>query len=104
VTHPYLTAEDERRLARQGRRGRAELVRCNQALVRKFAAKFVGCGVDFDDLFQEGAVGLAIAASRYDPGRGARFSTYAVHWVEQRLMTPFPHISGEISRRRGFQL
>ena len=86
MKHPLLTAQDERRLARQGRRGRAELVRCNQALVRRIAAGFMGRGLDFEDLVQEGNIGLLRAAKLFDPRRGTRFSTYAVPWIRQPML------------------
>lgn len=47
-------------------------------LVRMCAARFYGRGIPYDDLFQQGCVGLMNAVKRFDPARGVRFSTYAV--------------------------
>jgi RNA polymerase sigma factor (sigma-70 family) len=43
------------------------------------------CGLDLDDLIQSGCVGLMIACKRFDRGRGCKFSTYAIHWIEQAI-------------------
>ena len=59
----------------------------NLGLVHSCAAKFRGRGIEYDDLYQAGCVGLIKAAERYDPGLGNKFSTYAV-----------PVILGEIKR------
>ncbi|MBQ6266592.1 MAG: sigma-70 family RNA polymerase sigma factor [Clostridia bacterium] len=50
----------------------------NLGLVHACAARFRGRGVEYDDLFQAGCVGLVKAADRFDPARGCAFSTYAV--------------------------
>ena len=59
----------------------------NTGLVHACAQRFRGRGIEYDDLFQAGCVGLVKAADRFDAGRGLRFSTYAV-----------PVILGEIKR------
>ena len=59
----------------------------NAGLVRKIATRFLGRGVDFDDLFQIGSIGMIRAVRSFDTGRGCAFSTYAV-----------PLIMGEIRR------
>ncbi len=66
---------------------RAELINSNYGLVHSCANKFRGRGVDYDDLFQAGCVGLIKAADNFDGSRGFAFSTYAV-----------PVILGEIRR------
>lgn len=63
------------------------LVRNNSALVRSIAGRFLGRGVDFDDLYQIGMMGLLRAVRTFDIERGCAFSTYAV-----------PLIIGEIKR------
>ena len=50
----------------------------NLGLAHLCARRFVGRGVEYEDLFQAGCVGLVKAAEHFDPGRGVRFSTYAV--------------------------
>ncbi len=64
-----------------------ELVSRNLGLVHSCANRFRGKGVDYDDLFQSGCIGLAKAANNFDSERGFAFSTYAV-----------PVILGEIKR------
>ena len=66
---------------------RNELVEKNIGLVHACANKFSGKGVEYDDLFQAGCVGIIKAAENFDPERGFSFSTYAV-----------PVILGEIKR------
>ena len=66
---------------------RSELINSNFGLVHSCANKFRGRGVDYDDLFQAGCVGLIKAADNFDSSRGFAFSTYAV-----------PVILGEIRR------
>jgi RNA polymerase sigma factor (sigma-70 family) len=56
---------------------RDDLVTANAGLVRAIAARFVGRGLDWDDLVQEGTLGLMRAAEKFEPERGFRFSTYA---------------------------
>lgn len=57
----------------------------NQGLVRRFADRYQGKGVDHEDLIQEGNVGLLLAVYKFDPGRGIRFSTYASFWIKQKI-------------------
>jgi len=64
-----------------------ELVRCNMALVRSIVKKYVNRGVEYDDLYQIGSMGLVKAVMNFDPAYNVRFSTYAV-----------PMIAGEIKR------
>ncbi len=66
---------------------RAAFIADNLRLVHTCCHRFTGRGVEYDDLFQAGCVGLVKAADRFDPARGFRFSTYAV-----------PVILGEIKR------
>ena len=64
---------------------RRRLVQHNLRLVVWVAKKFRGRGFDFIDLIQEGNLGLMRAADRYDPLVGARFSTFATHWIQQGI-------------------
>lgn len=63
------------------------LVTENMGLVHLCARRFIGRGIDYEDMVQAGSLGLVKAAQNFDPGRGLRFSTYAV-----------PVILGEIRR------
>jgi RNA polymerase primary sigma factor len=64
---------------------RQRLVQHNMRLVVWVAKKFRGRGFDFIDLIQEGNLGLMRAADRFDPLVGARFSTFATHWIQQGI-------------------
>ena len=61
------------------------MIRCNLRLVISVAKRYVGLGLSFEDLVQEGNVGLMEAVERYDPHKGNRFSTYAVWWIKQTV-------------------
>jgi RNA polymerase sigma factor (sigma-70 family) len=64
---------------------RSRLVEHNLRLVVWVAKKFRGRGFDFIDLIQEGSLGLMRAVDRFDPRVGARFSTFATHWIQQGI-------------------
>jgi RNA polymerase primary sigma factor len=85
-----LTAAEEARLAKRIERGdaaaREEMIASNLGLVYAVAREYRGRGVPFEDLVQEGAVGLVRAVERFDHRRGLKFSTYAVWWIRQSLM------------------
>jgi RNA polymerase primary sigma factor len=85
-----LTADDELRLARRIEQGdraaKDEMVVRNLRLVRSLAGRYTGRGVAYDDLVQEGTLGLIRAAEKFDHGRGARFSTYASWWIRRSLL------------------
>ena len=57
----------------------------NQRLVRWTAKKYVPTGMDYEDLFQYGVIGLIRAVELFDPTRGYKFSTYASNWVRQAI-------------------
>jgi len=86
-----LTPEEEQALGQAvvnggpgARRARDKLVSSHLRLVIKIAKKFGGTGLPFEDLVQEGNVGLIDAAERFDPGKG-RFATYAWWWIRQAI-------------------
>jgi RNA polymerase primary sigma factor len=85
-----LTSAEEVRLAKRiergDRRARQEMVERNLGLVVSVARSFRGRGVPFDDLVQEGTVGLVSAVERFDYRREVRFSTYAVWWIRRSLV------------------
>jgi RNA polymerase primary sigma factor len=84
-----LTHAEEVDLSRRARAGdaraRTRLVEKNLRLVVSVAKKYRGYGVPFEDLIQEGNIGLMKAVEKYDPDRGWRFSTYATWWVRQAV-------------------
>ena len=79
---PPLPPERSRELLARARAGDASardtLVRANLGLVRAAARRFQRPGLEYDDLFQAGCIGLMKAVDGFDPSYGVRFSTYAV--------------------------
>lgn len=58
----------------------------NSALIYSLASRFYGFGVDKEDLFQEGAIGVIKAIEKYNPDLNYKFSTYAVWWIKQKMV------------------
>ncbi|MGI9122225.1 MAG: sigma-70 family RNA polymerase sigma factor, partial [Rubrobacter sp.] len=65
------------------KRARQRLIEKNLRLVVSVAKRYRGMGLPFEDLIQEGNIGLMKAIDKYDPDRGFRFSTYATWWIRQ---------------------
>jgi RNA polymerase primary sigma factor len=72
-------------IAEQGQAARRHLGRANTRLVISIAKNYMGNGMPFADLIQEGNVGLMRAVDKYDYMRGYRFSTYATWWIRQAI-------------------
>jgi len=87
--NPLLTHEQEielsKRIAEGDTEARKIMVTSNLRLVVSLAKRFVGRGVELPDLIAEGNLGLIRAVSKFDPGKGNRFSTYASYWIRQAI-------------------
>ena len=87
-THENYTdnwIENIQRIIADGQYAREHLGRANTRLVVSIAKRYMGQGLPFPDLIQEGNVGLMRAVDKYDYNRGNRFSTYATWWIRQAI-------------------
>ena len=87
--HPLLTAEEEKELSIEVRKGdpeaRDKMVRSNLRLVVSIAKHYVERGLPLLDLIEEGNLGLLKAVERFDPAAECRFSTYGTWWIKQSI-------------------
>ena len=89
---PLLTADEEKELSRamerggeEGKAARERLINANLRLTVSIAKRYVGRGMLFLDLIQEGNLGLIKAVEKYDYSKGFKFSTYAPWWIRQAI-------------------
>lgn len=84
-----LTREEEAQLARKIKRGdkaaKERMIKANLRLVVKIANDYAAYGLPLLDLISEGNLGLIKAVERFDPRKGAKFSTYAAWWIKQSI-------------------
>ncbi len=89
-----------------GHAARVTFVAANHGLVVAVARRYQHHGLPFDDLVQEGTVGLLRAVDLFDPARGYKFSTYAVWWIKQAIrravatQVPLAHVPDNVQMER----
>lgn len=88
--YPLLTKDEEMALADGVKRGdRAslnELIESNLSFVVKVSSEYRNLGLPFEDLLNEGNIGLIEAAHRYDASKGTKFITYAIWWIRKSIL------------------
>jgi RNA polymerase primary sigma factor len=87
---PLLSSEEELEVAKKIYEGQSEIARkvlinANLRLVVSIAKKYIGRGLSFLDLIQEGNMGLIKATEKFDYTKGYKFSTYATWWIQQSI-------------------
>ena len=89
VITPLLTRDEELSLAAKVQEGdeaaRERMILSNLRLVIKIAKEYEGCGLPILDLINLGNIGLMKAVDRFEPERGAKFSTYGAWWIKQSI-------------------
>ncbi|MEO1290020.1 MAG: sigma-70 family RNA polymerase sigma factor [Chloroflexota bacterium] len=103
-----------REVAMDGDKAQEHLIRANARLVISVAKKYIGRGVPFLDLIQEGNIGLIRATNKFEYQRGHKFSTYATWWIRQavsravadqgRTIRVPVHMGDQLNRMRRVQL
>ncbi|MFA6023881.1 MAG: RNA polymerase sigma factor RpoD/SigA [Candidatus Gracilibacteria bacterium] len=100
---PLLHREDETELGRMIQEGganselaRLEMIKANSRLVLSVANQYKYRGLPFDDLVQEGILGLMKAVEKFDYSRGIKFSTYATWWIRQSIVRAIENTSRTI--------
>jgi RNA polymerase primary sigma factor len=81
-----MSVQDLKKQIRRSLRAKSALTESNVRLVISIAKRYQQRGLSFQDLAQEGILGLTRACEKFDPERGFRFSTYATWWIKQSIM------------------
>ena len=87
---PPITEEEEKELRERIKKGDKEalkrLVEGNLRFVVNYAKRFLGYGLSYEDLINEGNLGLIEAAARFDPDKNVKFLSYAIWWIRQAIL------------------
>ena len=81
-----MTVQELKKQIRRSLRAKTALTESNIRLVISIAKRYQNRGLSFQDLAQEGILGLTRACEKFDPEKGFRFSTYATWWIKQSIM------------------
>ena len=102
---PMITSEEEVELAQaihaggvKGGKAKEKLIKANLRFAVSVAKQYQNQGVPLSDLINEGNIGLAIAADRYDEKRGFKFISYAVWWIRQSIINAIAEYGSTIRR------
>ncbi len=86
---PLLTIQEEvelaKRIKKSDKKAREQMIKANLRLVVKIARDYENYGMPLLDLINEGNIGLMKAVERFDPAKGAKFSTYGAWWIKQSI-------------------
>lgn len=95
-----ISEKDLKASLRQGEKAKQNLIAANLRLVIAIARRYRQQGVDWQDLVQEGTIGLNRAIEKYDPAKGYRLSTYAKWWIRRQVSraVPVPKERAELSQ------
>lgn len=89
ISSKLLSRSENIELAIKAKNGDAaameKILRANSGMVHKYAKYYAKFGLEYEDLIQEGMMGLMNAVSQFDPSKGCAFSTYAIWWIRQAI-------------------
>jgi len=85
ASQAQLSERDLKASLRQGEKAKEKLIAANLRLVTSIARRYQHWGVDWQDLVQEGIIGLNRAIEKFDPTKGCRLNTYAKWWIRRQM-------------------